>query len=70
MHNFKEGPGGAVIKALLPTYRPYPFVLVSGKGEQVFDEQGNAYLDFYGGHCVAGTGHCHSAVAAAIAEQS
>ncbi|MGH8413837.1 MAG: aspartate aminotransferase family protein [Gammaproteobacteria bacterium] len=70
MHNFKEGPGEAAIKALLPTYRPYPFVLVSGKGEQVFDEEGNAYLDFYGGHCVASTGHCHPAVAAAIAEQA
>ncbi|MGH8398011.1 MAG: aspartate aminotransferase family protein [Gammaproteobacteria bacterium] len=70
MHNFKEGPGEAAIKALLPTYRPYPFAFVSGNGEQVFDEQGNAYLDFYGGHCVAGTGHCHPAVAAAIAEQA
>jgi acetylornithine/N-succinyldiaminopimelate aminotransferase len=55
---------------LLPTYTPYPFPLISGRGDQVFDDQGNAYLDFYGGHCVASTGHCHPAVAAAIAEQA
>ncbi|OYV73542.1 MAG: hypothetical protein B7Z74_03745 [Deltaproteobacteria bacterium 21-66-5] len=27
-------------------------------------------MDFYGGHCVASTGHCHPAVAAAIADQA
>ncbi|MGH8401991.1 MAG: aspartate aminotransferase family protein, partial [Gammaproteobacteria bacterium] len=34
------------------------------------DPAGDRWLDFYGGHCVAGTGHCHPAVAAAIAEQA
>lgn len=55
---------------LLPTYTPYPFPLISGEGERIFDAQGTEYLDFYGGHCVASTGHCHPLVAAAIAEQA
>jgi acetylornithine/N-succinyldiaminopimelate aminotransferase len=58
------------ISPLLPTYTPYPFPLIAGHGDQVFDDQGTAYLDFYGGHCVASTGHCHPAVAAAITEQA
>lgn len=59
-----------VVAPLLPTYAPYPFPLVSGEGDRVFDDRGTAYLDFYGGHCVASTGHCHAAVAAAIADQA
>jgi len=57
------------VSPLLPTYTPYPFPLVSGQGDRVCDDQGMAYLDFYGGHCVASTGHCHPSVAAAIADQ-
>lgn len=58
------------VSPLLPTYNPYPFPLVSGQGDQVFDPQNTAYLDFYGGHCVASTGHCHPVVTAAIADQA
>lgn len=58
------------VSPLLSTYTPYLFPLISGQGDRVFDDQGAAYLDFYGGHCVASTGHCHPAVAAAIAEQA
>jgi acetylornithine/succinyldiaminopimelate/putrescine aminotransferase len=58
------------IPALLPTYPPYPFPIVRGAGDRVFDEQGTAYLDFYGGHCVCSTGHCHPKVAGAIAAQA
>ncbi len=70
MHIFKDSPQTGAIAPLLPTYAPYPFPLVSGHGEQVFDAEGNAYLDFYGGHCVAGTGHCHPRVAGALAAQA
>ena len=45
------------VPALLPTYAPYPFLLVRGEGDRVFDEQGQAWWDFYGGHCVCATGH-------------
>jgi|SRR5579859_4967811 len=70
MHIFKDSPQTSGIAPLLPTYAPYPFALVSGRGEQVFAADGTAYLDFYGGHCVAGTGHCHPAVAEAVAAQA
>ncbi len=55
---------------LLPTYVPYPFPLVRGEGDRVFDDTGKAYWDFYGGHCVCSTGHSHPSVVAAIAAQA
>ena len=55
--------------ALLPTYPPFPFTLARGEGDRVFDEQGGAWLDFYGGHCVCGTGHGHPVVVEAITAQ-
>ena len=70
MHIFKDSPQIGAVAPLLPTYAPYPFPLLTGRGEQVFDAGGTAYLDFYGGHCVAGTGHCHPKVAGAIATQA
>ncbi len=60
----------SALPPLLPTYPPYPFPIVKGSRDRVFDEQGNAYLDFYGGHCVCSTGHSHPKVAAAIAAQA
>ncbi|MDE2069865.1 MAG: aspartate aminotransferase family protein [Gammaproteobacteria bacterium] len=59
----------AYSSTLLPTYAPYPFPIATGEREYVVDAAGNRWLDFYGGHCVASTGHCHPAVATAIAEQ-
>ena len=58
------------IPALLPTYAPYPFPLVRGEGDQVFDEGGQAWWDFYGGHCVCATGHSHPKVVKAVADQA
>jgi len=56
--------------ALLVTYLPFPFPLVRGKGDRVFDDAGRSYFDFYGGHCVCSTGHAHPKVTAAISEQA
>lgn len=56
--------------ALLPTYAPYPFPLVRGKGDRVFDDKGQAWWDFYGGHCVCATGHSHPKVVKAIVDQA
>jgi len=56
--------------ALLPTYAPYPFPVVRGEGDRIFDAEGNAYWDFYGGHCVCSTGHSHPKVVKAIADQA
>ena len=60
----------APIPALLPTYAPYPFPLVKGEGDRVFDDGGGARWDFYGGHCVCATGHSHPAVVKAVADQA
>jgi len=70
MHIFKDSPENTAVPALLPTYPPYPFPLVGGSGERVFDDTGREYLDFYGGHCVVATGHSHPRVVAAVAEQA
>lgn len=56
--------------ALLPTYAPYPFPVVRGEGDRIFDGQGWAYWDFYGGHCVCATGHGHPSVVKAVASQA
>jgi len=53
-----------------PTYAKLPISIERGSGSYVYDDQGNAYLDFYGGHCVASTGHCHPRVVKAIQEQA
>ena len=70
MHIFKDPPENVVVPALLSTYTPYPFPLLQGEGERVVDDAGREYLDFYGGHCVAATGHSHPRVVAAVAEQA
>ena len=58
------------LPALLPTYAPFPFLLAKGHGDQVLDDQGKPFWDFYGGHCVCSTGHCHPKVVEAIARQA
>ncbi len=54
----------------LPTYKKLPLVLERGEGVYVFDGQGQRYLDLYGGHAVASTGHSHPQVVRAIAQQA
>ena len=56
--------------ALLPVYAQMPVRPVSGHGSWLVDEQGNEWLDAYGGHAVASTGHSHPRVVQAIAEQA
>lgn len=56
--------------ALQPTYPPYPFALVSAHGDAVVADDGHAYADFYGGHCVCSTGHSHPKVVDAICTQA
>ncbi|HSN18245.1 MAG TPA: aminotransferase class III-fold pyridoxal phosphate-dependent enzyme [Gammaproteobacteria bacterium] len=70
MHIFKDLPQNQAVPALLATYAPYPFPLVRGEGEHVRDDTGREFLDFYGGHCVAATGHSHPKLVAAVAEQA
>lgn len=58
------------VPPLLPTYAPFPFTIERGSGDRVWDTDGNAYWDFYGGHCVCLTGHCHPRLVTAINEQA
>lgn len=54
----------------LGTYKKMPVVAERGEGCWVFTSDGERYLDLYGGHAVAGTGHCHPHVVKAIKEQA
>ncbi len=56
--------------ALLPVYAQFPLRAVSGHGSWIVDDQGEKWLDAYGGHAVAATGHSHPEVVRAIAEQA
>ncbi len=56
--------------ALLPVYSQFPLVPARGEGSWIIDTEGNRWLDAYGGHAVASTGHSHPHVVRAIAEQA
>jgi acetylornithine aminotransferase/acetylornithine/N-succinyldiaminopimelate aminotransferase len=54
----------------LATYKKMPIVAERGQGVWLYTSAGEKYLDLYGGHAVAGTGHSHPQVVAAIREQA
>jgi acetylornithine/N-succinyldiaminopimelate aminotransferase len=54
----------------LATYKKMPVVAERGGGVWIYASNGDRYLDLYGGHAVAATGHCHPHIVAAIREQS
>jgi len=54
----------------LATYKKMPVVAERGEGVWIYSSDGEKYLDLYGGHAVAGTGHSHPHVVAAIREQA
>lgn len=56
--------------ALLPVYAQFPVRPVRGRGSWLIDEHGDEWLDAYGGHAVAATGHSHPDVVRAIADQA
>jgi len=52
-----------------PSYgRDYPFVMSHGRGAEVWDVDGNRFVDFAAGIAVCSTGHCHPALVTAIQE--
>jgi acetylornithine/N-succinyldiaminopimelate aminotransferase len=55
---------------LYPNYRQPPFVLVRGKGCELWDADGRRYLDMYAGIAVNTLGHAHPKLVNAIAEQA
>jgi len=54
----------------LATYKKMPVVAERGEGCWIYARNGERYLDLYGGHAVAGTGHCHPHVVTAIQAQA
>jgi acetylornithine/N-succinyldiaminopimelate aminotransferase len=54
----------------LATYKKMPIVAERGEGVWIYTSDGEKYLDLYGGHAVAGTGHSHPHVVAAIQAQA
>ena len=65
----------AVVKrdqsVISPSYpRGYPFVMDYGRGTEVWDVDGNRFLDFAAGIAVVSTGHSHPKVVKAIQEQA
>ena len=58
----------SVISASYP--RGYPFVMDHGKGTEVWDVDGNRFLDFAAGIAVVATGHSHAEVVKAIQDQA
>ena len=57
-------------KFQLATYKKYDLDAVRGRGCWVETSDGERYLDLYGGHAVAATGHCHPHVVDAIKRQA
>ena len=54
---------------LFDVYPLFPITIVKGKGCKVWDEQGQEYLDFYGGHAVISIGHSHPHYVKKMTEQ-
>jgi len=54
----------------LATYKKMPIAAERGEGVWIYTSDGDKYLDLYGGHAVAGTGHCHPHVVNAISKQA
>lgn len=54
---------------LFDVYSTFPIHIIKGKGCYVYDDSGNSYLDFYGGHAVISIGHSHPYLVKCMGEQ-
>jgi acetylornithine/N-succinyldiaminopimelate aminotransferase len=54
---------------LFDVYPINDVTIAEGRGAYVWDDQGQRYLDFYGGHAVISIGHTHPRYVARITEQ-
>ena len=54
----------------LATYKKMPIAAERGEDVWIYTNDGDKYLDLYGGHAVAGTGHCHPHVVESIQAQA
>lgn len=55
--------------SLLNNYSRYPVEFIEGKGANLFDTNGDSYLDFLSGIAVTGFGHQHKEITKAAEEQ-
>ncbi len=55
---------------VMKNYARAPLTLVRGSGSRVWDDAGNAYLDFTSGIAVSTLGHCHPHWVAAVQRQA
>ena len=51
-------------------YHPLPVVLSKGDGVNVYDPEGNAYLDFLSAYSAVNQGHCHPKIVEALVTQA
>src|ERR687886_866910 len=52
------------------TYYQEPLALVRGEGQYVWDDEGDRYLDCFGGVLTVSVGHCNPVVTDAVVEQT
>src|SRR5687768_15343990 len=61
---------GATYCPFMPVFGPPKLSFVRGKGTELWDSDGNRYLDFLSGIAVVSLGHANPVVAEAIAHQA
>jgi predicted acetylornithine/succinylornithine family transaminase len=64
------GAVGLAESPFMPVFAPPQRMFVRGRGTELFDVDGNRYLDFLSGIAVTSLGHANPAVAAAISAQA
>lgn len=57
-------------KYIIETYDRFDFIADSAKGVYMYDENGDAYLDFYAGIAVNSVGNCNEKVVEAVKKQA
>ena len=65
----KEEIMGLVEKYMIDTYERFPMIAERAKDMYIYDEKGEAYLDFYAGIAVNSAGNCNEKVVAAVKDQ-
>lgn len=56
-------------KYMIDTYERFDFIAETAKDMYIYDEEGQAYLDFYAGIAVNSTGNCNEKVVKAVQDQ-
>ena len=54
---------------MIETYERFDFLAETAKDQYIYDENGEAYLDFYAGIAVNSAGNCNEKVVAAVRDQ-